>query len=74
MPSVIEKYKFKCFFFYKENTGVNNDITKPLYNRAGAAMPEKLERLKQSKITFGLGLSNLLSQELLAKPAEKQLL
>lgn len=74
MPSVIEKYKLKNFFKKKENPGVNNDIMKPLYNGAGAAMSEKLEHLKQSKITFGLGLSSLLPQELLAKPAEKQLL
>lgn len=53
---------------------MNNDITQPLYNGAGAAMPEKLECLTQSKTTCGLGLSSLISQELLAKPTEKQLL
>lgn len=71
MSSVIKKYKFLKIIKKREHPGINNDITKPLYNGLGAAIPEKLECLQQRKIACGLGLSNLISQEQLAKPAEK---
>lgn len=46
MSSVIKKYKFLKIIKKRENPGINNDITKPLYNGLGAAMPEKLECLQ----------------------------